>query len=156
MWKCFLKTNNGLAIKSTVKKLIKSLECSEEEVHMGQVYYRDFKNTTFFELMREDQNQMFNGLGGVVNPFFYKRVDFEHEKELRLYYIDMPIPHLIRDGVEREPFEYKRINVNVSDLVGELVVSPFADDWFKSLIEDILRKVGLDIPVTKSGLYVID
>lgn len=155
MWKCFLKTNNGLAIKTTVNRLKKSIENTIEDIYIGKIYYRDFKKTTFFELMREEQNLLFNGRGGTVNPHCYKRMDFEHEKELRLHFIDSPIPHLTKNVEKKEPLEFKRININIQDLIYELVISPFSDEWFKSLVEDILVKVGLDIKVTKSEMYIL-
>ena len=153
MWKCFLKTNNGLAIKTTIKKLKKSIDNTVEDIYIGKVYYRDLRKITLSELMKEEQNLLCNGRGGTVNPFCYKRMDFEHEKELRIHFIDSPIPHLKKNEEKREPLEFKTININIQDLIEEIVISPFSDEWFKGLVEDILLKIGLEIKVSKSDLY---
>jgi hypothetical protein len=154
MWKIFLDTNNGIAIKSTVRQIIKAVEETIEEVSISQVYYRDFNKVTFDELMAETQNQV-SGIHGCVNQYNYKRISFEHEKELRLYHIDMPIPHTIKGGIPRDPLPHKHIDVNLKDLVQEIVIAPFADSWFKEMVERLLKKLTMDFKITRSDLYEI-
>jgi hypothetical protein len=153
MWKIFLNTNNGIAIKSTVGNIIKSFENTEDEVGISKVYYRDFDKVTFRELMVEPQNRMFGGQGGCVNQFNYKRISFEHEKELRLYYIDLPIPHVIKNGIPREPLTKKHIDVNISELIQEVVIAPFADKWFQEMVERLLKELNLNFKIIQSDLY---
>lgn len=153
MWKVFLNTKNGIAIKSTVGNLIKGLEPAKEDIFMSKVYYRDFNKVTFNELLFEDQNKIFDGRGGSLNQFNYKRISFEHEKELRLYYIDLPIPHAIKNGTPREPLTHLRVDVDLKSIVNEIVVTPFADNWFKELVEVITVKLNYKFKVTKSDLY---
>ena len=153
MWKIFLKTKNGIAIKSTVENLIKSLEHSQDDIFISKVYYRNFEKVTFSELMNEEQNKLFEGRGGSLNQFNYKRISFDHEKELRLYYIDLPIPHAIKNGIPREPLTHKRIDINIGELINEIVIAPFADPWFKDLVEKTIEKLNLKFEVSKSELY---
>jgi hypothetical protein len=153
MWKIFLETKNGIAIKSTVGNIINCLKGTEEDIFISKVYYRDFDKVTFDDLMFEKQNQLFDGRGGSINQFNYKRTSFEHEKELRLYYIDMPIPHAIKGGVPREPITHKNIKINVSELINEIVIAPFADEWFNSLVETFIKRLRFDFPICKSDLY---
>jgi hypothetical protein len=158
MWKIFLKTNNGIAIKSTVKKIKKSLEKTKEDIHIGKVYYRDFSKTTFFDLMREPHNIWPNssGSGGTVNQYNYKRISFEHEKELRLNFVDLPIPHAIKNGTPREPLEQKIIEININELIEEIIIAPFADSWFKPLIERLTKQLNFDFKITESNLYNLE
>lgn len=58
MWKIFLDTKNGIAIKSSIGNLKRSLEDSSDEIFIGEVYYREYENKTFFELMFEQQNKI--------------------------------------------------------------------------------------------------
>lgn len=153
MWKIFLKTKNGIAIKSTVGNIIESLKESEDDINISKVYYRDFDKVTFHELMFESQNRLFGGKGGSVNQFNYKRISFEHEKELRLYYVDLPIPHAIKNGVAREPLTHKHIDINLTELINEIVIAPFADIWFKKMVENLTDKLNLNFTITKSDLY---
>lgn len=158
MWKIFLKTNNGIAIKSTVKRIKKSLEKTKEDIHIGKVYYRDFSKTTFFDLMREPQNiwPNSNGRGGCVNQYNYKRISFEHEKELRLNFIDLPIPHATKNGTPRAPLEQKIIEIDINELIEEIVVAPFSDSWFKPLIERLTQQLNYDFKILESNLYNLE
>lgn len=153
MWKIFLKTNNGIAIKSTIGNVINSLEKSEDEVFISKIEYRDFDKVTFEELRKEPQNQTFNGKGSSVSQFNYKRISFEHEREVRLFYIDQPIPHVIIDGVPREPLNFKRIDVDVDILINEIVIAPFAEDWFTELVRKLMIELKFNFTVSKSKLY---
>ena len=153
MWKIFLDTNNGIAIKSTVGNIIKSLEGTNDEVNISKVYYRDFDNVTFEDLMTEPQNSYFGGQGGSVNQHNYKRISFEHEKELRLFHVDLPIPHAIKDGVPREPLTHKRIDVDINELIQEIVIAPFAEKWFHEMVERLLSKLDLNFKIIQSNLY---
>ena len=153
MWKIFLNTKNGIAIKSTVENLIKSLERAKEDIFIGRIYYRDFDKVTFNELLFEKQNRTFDGRGGSLNQFNYKRSSFEHERELRLYYVDLPIPHAIKNGAPREPLTHKRIDIDMNSLIDEVIVTPFADNWFRDLVEKVINKLGYKLKVSKSDLY---
>jgi hypothetical protein len=153
MWKIYLEGENGIAIKSNVGKLIDSFQKSDDDIFIGKVYYRDFENVTFNDLMMEQQNSLFNGRGSSLNSFNYKRKSFEHENELRVFYVDMPIPHVIKGGIPREPLNFKRIDVDLNILVDEIVISPFADSWFKPLVENLISKLGYQFNVTQSSLY---
>lgn len=152
MWKIFATTNNGIAIKSSVEKIISALSKSDDEVYIGKIYYRDFANVTFLELQTETQNLVFENSWS-INQFNYKRISFEHEKELRLYFIDMPIPHAIKGGIQREPLEFKKITVDLSLLIEEIVIAPFAEPWFKELVISISKKLGFDFKISTSSLY---
>jgi hypothetical protein len=153
MWKIFLNTKNGIAIKSTVGNIIKSVENTEDEVNISKIYYRDFDKVTHLELMRESQNSRFGGRAGGASQYNYKRINFEHEKELRLFHIDMPIPHVIKNGIPREPLTHKYIDVDLSELIQEIVIAPFADKWFQEMVERLLKKLNLNFKITQSDLY---
>ncbi|MBI2280053.1 MAG: DUF2971 domain-containing protein [Bacteroidetes bacterium] len=150
MWKIFTNTKNGIAIKSSVGSIIKSLEKSHDDIHIGEIYYRDFDKVTFMELLTKNQTSK---LGGGTNQFNYKRTSFKHEQELRLYYIDMPIPHAIKNGVPREPLEFKKVNIDLSLLIHEIIIAPFAEDWFVNLISTTVSKLNYKFKITTSTLY---
>ena len=154
MWKIFLKTNNGLAIKSTIRSIKESFRLATEDVHIGKIYYKDYETVTFSELMKEEQNRVAGVQGGyTLNQFNYKRISFEHEKELRLYYIDNPIPHVVKDCQPRKPIQFKKIKVVIPDLINQIVISPFADKWFPQLVRDLLNRLDYKFDVVESNLY---
>lgn len=153
MWKIFLNTNNGIAIKSTVGNIKRSIQSSNEDIFISQVYYRDFDKVTFADLMFEPQNAICGGQGGSFSQFNYKRISFEHEKELRLFYIDLPIPHAIKNGISREPITHMKIKIELSELIQEIIIAPFADSWFKEMVERLLDKLNLKLKIVPSDLY---
>lgn len=152
MWRIFLKTNNGIAIKTTVGRIKNSLEKTPDDVFIGKVYYRDFDEVTFTDLLFEEQNKV-GEKGGSMSQFNYKRISFEHERELRLFYIDMPIPHAVKDGIPRDPIEHKKVKVNVDALIDLIVISPFADPWFGGLLERLVKKLEINAEINYSNLY---
>lgn len=154
MWKLYTKNRLGVAIKSTVGKLIDSLQQSEETIHISIIKYRDFKNVTFKELVDDPENQVFPGFSS-TNQFTYKRIEFSHEKELRLYFIDHPIPHSIKEGIPRDPLEFKKINVDLNKLVEEIVISPFASEEYSQKVSELISKEGLSFKSSRSDLYDI-
>ncbi len=156
MWKIFLTTKNGIAIKSTVEDLMRSIELVKEDIFVGEVEYRELSKMTFHELMNEPKNKIFEGRGSSLNQFNYKRISFEHEKELRVFYIDQPIPHTIKGGIPRKSLEHKRIQIDLNHLIKAVVVAPFAEVWFKELVEKIIMKLNFNFEVSKSNLYDLD
>lgn len=155
MWRIFLGSKNGVAIKTSIVNIKKAIENSEDEVYISKVFYRDFENMSFFDIAFEEQNVFPNSHGGSINQFIYKRKSFEHENELRLIYIDLPIPHVSKTTLElKKPIlEFKKINVDLKYLIQEIIISPFADVGFKDLVAELIKDVGLNFRVIESNLY---
>lgn len=77
MWKLYLGTDDGVAIQSTTTRLLNSIgeyriqpEYGSETVHVGKVRYLDYQN----EPMEHSS---------MLDRFFYKRVEFAAENEIR-------------------------------------------------------------------------
>jgi hypothetical protein len=66
MWKLYLQSNKGISIKSSVRRLIDSIQCAEE-VYVGAVQYRDYEVAGFPSM-------------NVFHPFISKRKSFGHER----------------------------------------------------------------------------
>ncbi|MEM1095503.1 MAG: hypothetical protein AAGJ10_12960, partial [Bacteroidota bacterium] len=45
------------------------------------------------------------------------------------------------------------IDINPEYLIKKIFVSPRADQWFSELVEQIVNRYSLPIPVVKSNLY---
>ena len=135
MWRLYGK-DEGIAIRTTFKDLSESFIC-ESPIHIGQVKYIDY-NT--------DQIPQENAL----LPLFHKRLIFEHEREVRAISLDPDIENMGLDNVVTNLTPGKSFEVNISTLANEIVVSPYSEDWFKVLVEDIIKRLELHIPVTKS------
>jgi len=66
MWKLYLKTNEGIAIQTTCKKLIEALDKIAQPVYISIVKYIDYDNDFIDEF------------GNIMSPFVHKRKSFIH------------------------------------------------------------------------------
>lgn len=128
MWKLYAKNNAGVAIMSKFDSLKKCFT-GEQPVFIGQVYYVDYHTTVIPEV-------------NTLLTYLHKRKSFEHEREVRaLTRISGEVP---AEGEFRE--------VDLSILVHEVLVAPYATDWLVELVESVTRQYGLSVPVCRSGL----
>jgi len=143
MWEICLKSNEGVAIQSTFKRLKDSFILhKEDEILIGKVKYIDYKNNTIPK-------------GNIFNPFLYKRKAFEHEKELRAVIMKFAPPEEIIGKhilyVDPKWFGiYVKTDLDV--LIDKIVVSPNVPDWFIDLVESIVKKYKLNKKLEPSEL----
>lgn len=138
MWKLYLKSDEGVAIQSTFKRLTESFnDYLEDEVHIGKVRYIDYENEWLPE-------------GNLFYPFLHKRKSFEHEHELRAIILSIG-----DEGIDltRESSDLGMyIPVNLDILIEKIFVSPTAPKWFNDLIISIVAKYNLKKEVIQSSL----
>ncbi|MCQ6267085.1 DUF2971 domain-containing protein [Fictibacillus sp. WQ 8-8] len=134
MWNLYLKSDEGIAICSTVEKLYSSISDKRFHTYIGQVQYINF-----------------NSEMASLNPYetlFYKRRSFSHENEIRLLAFDNPNNRIFdhKDGA------YVQSNLNT--LIDEVYVSPTSPEWLREVVQSVLEKYRLPFkPVIKSSLY---
>lgn len=143
MWKMYLGSDEGIAICSTVKRLRGSLASDPSiSVFVGVVRYIDYERHSI-------------PLANIFTPYLHKRTSFEYERELRAL--------AVKSGVcgndekrfwTTEEFDDEgiAISIDLDELVEEVFVAPTTPIWFQDLIGDVLRRYGLDKPVTRSDL----
>ena len=140
MWKLYSREYDGIAVKTSFKSLAESLMCSEG-VFIGKVEYIDYD-----EAYIQERN--------TLAPFLYKRHSFEHEREVRAITLSDFGP--VEGGIIRvaqgrhETGAY--YTVDLSHLIKEVVVAPYADDWFIELVQSVASRYGMRGPVSKSRL----
>jgi len=142
MWRIFVKSDEGLAIESTLEKLTGSVSAGKYDLGIGKVRYIDYAKQKI-------------PITDLMNPFFYKQNYFKHEKELRLICFRI-------DGVTSGPVAMPNyrplpaggldLPVDVSKLINTIYVSPYAPKWFCALVERMVQRYGLDIPVCPSKI----
>lgn len=134
MWKLYLKSDEGIAIQSTFKRLRESFNNYLEDVYVGEVKYIDYET----ELMPE---------GNTFYLFLHKRKSFKYEHELRAIIQKIPT----KDG--RELINLGAyISVDVNTLIERIFASPTAPKWFNELVESIVNKYNLKKEVVQSSL----
>ena len=143
MWKLYSDIQDGVAVRTDFQSLASSLKGSHE-VRIGRINYVDY-DTTFIP-----ENDAFK-------PIMYKRNGFEHEREVRAVILEIPQSGQEGFVVGRQPSVYEvgaYHAVDASVLVKEVVVPPYAEDWFTELVQVTAETFKLGARVRKSSLSV--
>lgn len=148
MWQLYLKKKKGIVcIQSTFTRLRESLPehiphpvFGKNPFHIGKIKYINYADD-----MINTKN--------ILSPFFCKRQEYSHERELRAVFLDFPMRE---DGFpDREivPTDMGRyIECDVGKLIEKVVVFPSAPGQFIERIEKMLAKYSLRKPVIPSSL----
>lgn len=137
MWRLYARTNEAIAVRSTLVDLQSALQNASEAIHISDVKYIDYKT----QIMPYHNSFI---------PLLHKRQSFAHEQEVRAV-IPPTIgpPELYSDN----PNSGVSVPVDLEILVREVYVAPHSPDWFREMVETELRNYSLaKIPVVKSSL----
>jgi hypothetical protein len=114
MWRLYLSSDEGVAIRSTFDRLCAAIGEPNAAVYVGKVKYADYDT----DWLPEDN---------IMQPFIHKRRSFEHEREVRAL-IQLLEAHS-EDTREEGAFpEGMRVPVDLDVLVEAIHVSPAAPD----------------------------
>ncbi|MBW2185156.1 MAG: hypothetical protein JRG71_01770 [Deltaproteobacteria bacterium] len=144
LWKIYLGgEKNGVAIKSTVSKLRKSVEQGRdpypETFFIGKVKYK--KHLEHDELSR-------------LNIITTKKPFYDFEKELRVFILNYPRS----EGGTVPPYDIsvgRNVKVDLKHLIHQVYVSPFADESYRIEIEKLLlnsRETARNVTVKESEI----
>ena len=141
MWELYLKSNEGIAIQSSINRLGEELKknYSRNDLYISRVKYVDY--STFF--MPE---------GNILAPFIHKRKSFEHEREVRAIIQQLPSSGGTIDWNIKPPKNGINISVDLNAIIETLYVSPTSPKWFNELAKSIMSTYGYNIPVKQSRL----
>jgi hypothetical protein len=142
MWRLYLKSDEGIAVRTTARNLVKSLQNADKTVRITKVKYIDY---------HVDMIDASNAL----LPAAFKRRSFEHEKEVRLFHYQSVGPFHDSDELESlvaaQPTGIA-VPVDLDDLVQEVFVAPKSPPWIFHLVGSVARKYGLRAKVLQSSL----
>ena len=125
MWAIYSQSD-GIAIRSTVKRLKDSLHNEDRKVSIARVHYG-------------------TAPAPVTEPLTLKRKSFSHEKEIRLWCIESD---------RRNGQEYgTRISVDLELLIDAVFVSPKAEGWITPVVQSALDLHGFHVEAVQSTLY---
>jgi hypothetical protein len=143
MWKLYGDNGKSIAIKTTVASLKKSIESRNNEklAILARMRYLDFNDLdmTKDELLATKER---------VSTILLKRKEYEHEREVRLYHepdtFDLYSPTLmLEDYWEKYIIKPHTINVDTSELIHSVVVSPYVSEPYLSSVKSICSKYEL-------------
>jgi hypothetical protein len=136
MWRLYSRETDGIAIKTNFGSLRQSFTTSQF-IRLGRINYIDYKTR-------------FSGSGTMERPFFFKRKSFEHEREVRAVILDLDDENIQNFSPRYDVGNYYEVDISI--LIHEVVVAPYAQDWFLELVQSVADRYKLKAPVVKSRL----
>ncbi len=137
------KTNEGVAIRTTLKRLKDCFIKTSETIFIGQVSYIDYANTLLMSgIQNADTKETIPApdYGGNFRSVLLKRNSFEHEKELRCLFWQ---PHIRNGKIDlgcQDIDTGHYIQVDLDSLIESVYIAPNAGAWFRELIENTRKK----------------
>jgi hypothetical protein len=142
MWRLYLQSPEGVAIRSTFGRLKDSFRDAPQKVEIGKVVYLDYQ-TARVETAIIDQMAL----------SMRKRKSFEYEQELRAIHWDgTEAMDIIRGKREKNSKDIIPIPVHLDTLIETVFVAPTSQPSYKLLVKSVLEKYGFDKPVQQSSL----
>lgn len=164
MWKLYARTNEAIAIKTNLGRLIDSVKPASPLKEEGilivkKMYYVDLDDEESFP---DDYNPL-----QPISPLFVKRKSFEHENEIRLSYIKnnnifpschpeekIKFENMSKKELEEISKNGVSVDVDLKNLIEKIYIAPDAPSWFFEMVKTFLAKLNLkDIECEKSLLY---
>jgi len=140
MWKLYVPSGEGVAIKTTIKGLKDALEPHPELFYIADIEYQDYSTFTFTD-------------NSVLDQSLVKRASFSHESELRTFLVKDLGDLNKHEELHDSPIDYGiNVKIDVNTLVQELYICPSAPSWFASLVENTAKKYGMTSEVKHSLL----
>lgn len=147
MWRLYLDSNEGIAIKTTVGNLISSFLETKESINISSVRYLNYETDIWYDA-KIYPVQSYN----MFVPLVHKRMEFKHEEEIRLI-------HSLKTDLNLDEFWDSQphscgtnISVNVNTLIDEIYTPPTCDDKQLEKVQKVLNKYNFDFRLLKSGL----
>ena len=134
MWSQYLKTNEGIAIQTTIGKLTNELEKVPDEILISDVRYIDY----------DLDNIEGNTIVGLVT---HKLSIYTHEAEFRAIILDQFISELV------PKYEFgKNIFIDPNNIIECVYLAPNSPEWFKETVNSIVKSFRLNSTIVSSGL----
>ncbi|WPR75227.1 hypothetical protein [Algoriphagus sp. NG3] len=141
MWKLYLKSDEGIAIQSTYRRLKNSFNIDDNyHTQIGVVEYLDYEIDSF-------------QVGNTFNPFLRKRKSFEHERELRAI-IDLGTWNPGSNSAKERVDFGKYIRADIHELIESIYVAPYSPDWMNELVESLIKRFDFSFKVNQSSMKI--
>lgn len=136
MWKLYARTNEAVALRTSLSRLDHELD---EKTYLGAVEYIDFETAWLPE-------------GNALYPYVHKRTSFAHEREVRAVIPQIPVKGEGIDMTKEPPEGGIERAVNLQRMLEAVYVAPTCPAWFVRTVERVVKRYGLQVPVTQSSL----
>lgn len=146
MWQLYLKDNEGIAVKTNKEKLFAAVQGVKENISISKVRYINYESDIWYHA-QDFPVDSYNFL----TPLIHKRIEFAHEKELRLYHHDN---NREKEGYwENHPNQIgELIKIDIGSLIESVVFHPTADKPTMDKIIELTKGSGYDFKFETSRL----
>lgn len=160
MWRIYSPTLDGVKVKTTIRKLFTPLfdwcghhfkpngEIYNLNSFIGKVQYSSSK--TLISVLEDEERmnyKVFDQSGrGQASTFFYKRIAFKHEKEIRIIY------NSLNSNSDNPLFKF---DIDPNFLIDEIVFDPRMTIDNYSEYKRQICELGFQKSIIQSGLYKI-
>jgi len=155
MWKQYVGSEEGIVIRSTLRKLNQSILAKQEFTFIGRVKYVDFS--------KHDMGVYHGSQAG--ERALLKEERYAFENEVRIVSANVVCPGCLNPGGSSPTanqlagsgmFDPGRpglyLQVNLGTLLEAVVTAPGAELWFHDLVCKVCKRYHVDSPVERSGL----
>lgn len=158
MWERYGKDNPiAVAIQSTVKRLIASMDEIQGNIHIGKITYLDYEKDTmksyenFSNIDLDDADKV---LDLFYTPIMHKRKLYKSENELRVvtsfddisnmycgrvYTSDIPYYSDTLAEIATKIPERIEVRLDLTKLISSIYISPYAEDYLHHTLESIVK-----------------
>lgn len=144
MWDRYAFGRQGVGIKTRYGILKNAISAPEMDKYMwvfgvGRVEYFDHLDKGLIEQLGPNE-----AVPNSLVPFMLKNRSYDYEHEVRILAVsnmEYDVPDVGLD-----------FPVEPNSLIEEIVVNPYAEEWFHRVAEDIAAKYGLTAKLTRSRL----
>jgi hypothetical protein len=133
MWKLYCPDNKGVAIQTTYKKLVDSIN-HDENLYIGLIKYIDYETEWFPS-------------GNIFYPIMHKRKAFQYEKEIRLV---KPVSNWFENTDEPPSGVY--CDWDMETYAENIYVNPYSQNWYYEIIKDVVAKYSCKIDIKWSTI----
>ena len=161
MWAIYGGHREGIAISSNSERVGNAFRNSQERIFLSEVKYIDYVVERIAG-------------GNSFFPVIHKRLDFEHEQEMRIIYWDTDVTHRTelvhstsadadtskssyrmksRSLEEMESMPMRTglyIDCDIDQLIEQVHLSPGFADWFYNLVQSVTKKYKLECEIKRS------
>lgn len=142
MWDLYARGSFGVAVRSTIGRLVDSVATVPESVWIGQINYHDY------ETAQPPGNSLWT-------PMFQKRKSFEHEREIRALVMDWERMTTLRGAWSYEPNPTlgRDVKVDLRVLLERIHIAPLAPAWYRNAVTKVVAALGFEsLPIVQSEM----
>lgn len=146
MWRIYSQNKDGVRVTTTPRKLLNALkdsvgEYAELKCFLGQVQYK--RKTALLESLKSIDLLSTDG-SGIAESLLYKRVEFSHEKEVRLIYCGDD------SKCSSDLCDFK---IDPDSLFDRILFDPRMEDELKIAYKLAIAKKNCNVEIKRSALY---